>query len=323
LADRPLKNRRAAAVTAAPRGLNAHTSYTQTNPPAQPEAPAFVEAAMSAQAGRCIKCGKDKLVMPLHGEKGGPLTCWACGIEWHAEHNGKRKWGRIVIKAIRAFLKAGGRFSDLDELKLAALGAGLFHFPDWEDTLGSEVGDITTELLEDAIRLTHPDRHPAQRKEAAHRVTESLIVLRPFVFPAPKDKPPALPAPRNGSTASHGWEAVKPLRIEYPCAACNLTIPSCYCDACKAEFEKQWALQRERERAQRQERRKRKRAMRPPVKCAACGVEFKGKRKDAKFCSATCRQAAHRSRVTDKGRAHSALLAAVTEPIYCGASGAT
>ena len=38
----------------------------------------------------------------------------------------------------------------------------------------------------------------------------------------------------------------------------------------------------------------------PASACAACGEKFKGKRKDARFCSDTCRQRAHRQPVTAK-----------------------
>jgi hypothetical protein len=44
----------------------------------------------------------------------------------------------------------------------------------------------------------HPDRHALKHKALATRVTQELLALRPFVFPAPKPRQPA-PAPRNGS----------------------------------------------------------------------------------------------------------------------------
>jgi hypothetical protein len=43
------------------------------------------------------------------------------------------------------------------------------------------------------------------------------------------------------------------------------------------------------------EHRARRRRPRPPGRCAVCGTAFEGKRQDAKHCSATCRQRAHRS----------------------------
>ncbi len=79
-------------------------------------------------------------------------------------------------------------------MKLAAGGI----FEDWgidlvgyvnADTIGAEVGDITAELLADTIELTHPDKHPPEREEKAKRVTQELLALKPFVFPAPKPEP--------------------------------------------------------------------------------------------------------------------------------------
>jgi hypothetical protein len=40
---------------------------------------------------------------------------------------------------------------------------------------------LAPELLGDAIRLTHPDRHPAERFEMANRVTAGLIEMRDSV----------------------------------------------------------------------------------------------------------------------------------------------
>jgi len=52
----------------------------------------------------------------------------------------------------------------------------------------------------------------------------------------------------------------------------------------------------------------RKLAMRKAVKCSVCGTDFKGKRTDARYCSAACRQQAHRKRVTDKTSSTGALV---------------
>jgi hypothetical protein len=40
---------------------------------------------------------------------------------------------------------------------------------------------LSIELLEDAIALAHPDRHPAERAARANRVTAQLLALRPHV----------------------------------------------------------------------------------------------------------------------------------------------
>jgi hypothetical protein len=180
-----------------------------------------------------------------------------------------------------------------------------------EDTIGGEVGDITTELLEDAIRLTHPDRHPAERQEFAHRVTLALIALRPFVFPAPKK-----PEPVTVKQTSPEGTTKEPLRnlprLTYPCEACIDEVPYYYCGACRAEWEKRQEKEREAERTKRKKwteaARKRRLAQRVMSTCPVCNTQFAGKRKDARYCSAACRQAAHRERVTDKTSAHGAAI---------------
>jgi hypothetical protein len=40
---------------------------------------------------------------------------------------------------------------------------------------------LSIELLEDAIALAHPDRHPAERADRANRVTSQLLALRQHV----------------------------------------------------------------------------------------------------------------------------------------------
>jgi hypothetical protein len=254
---------------------------------------------MSAELGECPECGgKQKLLMPLYGEKGGPLTCIPCGMDWHAAHSRKRKLGRIVTKAIKGYLAAGGGWDDVDRLKLAAVGVPLYDFE--ADTIGADVGDITLELLEAAVRLTHPDRHPPERQEAARLVTQELLALKPFVFPAPKEKP----VERNASTVVQRGDAEKPLRIEYPCELCLGQIPMDYCNDCKAEHKRRRQKEAERERGLRRAAYKRRRQLKlyrlGPWKCATCGDKFKPKRTDARYCSAACRQKAHRERVTEK-----------------------
>ena len=73
-------------------------------------------------ADHCPKCGEFELLAPLHGERGGPISCIQCGLKWHGEHGRRRKLGRIVVKAMKAFNNAGGSWSDYDKLKLAAMG---------------------------------------------------------------------------------------------------------------------------------------------------------------------------------------------------------
>src|SRR5262245_41151776 len=80
-----------------------------------------------ASAGDCPKCGKPGLIMPLHGERGGPLMCLNCGMEWHAKHSRRRKFGRIIVKACRLYMDNGGQWRDFDKLKLSAMGFDVLH----------------------------------------------------------------------------------------------------------------------------------------------------------------------------------------------------
>ena len=69
---------------------------------------------MSTQAGSwhvgtCPQCERpNRTVGPLHGEQGGPPFCIQCGVAWHGKNGRKRKLGRIVVKAMQLFFKAGG-----------------------------------------------------------------------------------------------------------------------------------------------------------------------------------------------------------------------
>ena len=119
----------------------------------------------SGGPGQCDGCGESTWLLPLHGDGSGPLRCFKCAGEWNARHSRKRKAGRIVIKALKLFDEAGGSYADVNKLRLVASGISL---PGYEaDTLGVEIGDITLELLMDALVLCHPDRHPVERKELA------------------------------------------------------------------------------------------------------------------------------------------------------------
>jgi hypothetical protein len=260
----------------------------------------------AVSAGTCPNCGKDHpYLLPLHGDRGGPLFCPLCAGEWNARHSRRRKFGRVVIKAIQLYLANGGSFSDIRKMEgavaMAQLGfkAETAHFR--ADEIGSEVGDITSELLADTLQLTHPDRHPPERKEMAQRVTQELLALKPFVFPAPKPKPAQPVTPRrNGSEGSRQETPQKPSQPAYPCELCAGSIPYFYCTPCKAEYQRRREAEREAGRAKRRKqaerRRERKRMMTRPIPCPGCGDPFKPSRKDARYCSNVCRQRAHRER---------------------------
>lgn len=244
--------------------------------------------------GYCDGCKRRAVLVPLHGpEKGGPLRCYVCAGAWHAEHGRRRRTGRVVIRAIQAFTDGGGSWDDVDKLKITAMGHGFFSGVDplgylaESATNADETILLSSEILAAALRLVHPDAHPPERQELAIRVTQQLLALQPFVFPAEKPKPIVTP-----SRGSRSATAVEPLR-RYPCAECASTVPLHYCTACRAEFERRRREELAAINAKRKARRIRARqARRKP--CAACGKEFRGKRKDARFCSPACRQRAHR-----------------------------
>jgi hypothetical protein len=197
------------------------------------------------------------LLFPLHGEKGGPMVCLTCRGAWHAEHGKRRNRGRVVIRAIKALIDGGGPIKDIDKLKFAAIGHDWFG--DAADSLGyldgaakisDEIIELTSELLNEAIALTHPDKHPPERREQATRVTQELTNLKPFVFPAPQPKPPppipqAAP-PCNASVNVSSADLKEPSRPAFPCPQCAGDIPLYYCDACKAEHNKRWKAERKR-----------------------------------------------------------------------------
>ena len=130
----------------------------------------------------------------------------------------------------------------------------------------------------------------------AQRVTQELLALKPFVFPAPKPKPapPPTPAERNGFPAAPPGSAGDLSHLNYLCEICADQPSYLYCDACRAEYDK-----REREKYDRANahantlRRKRReeyaeaRRRRP---CKMCREPVKTSRKDARYCSNACRQ---------------------------------
>jgi hypothetical protein len=241
---------------------------------------------MTFELGHCAICKSQsqKVVIPLHGEQGGPQVCHICSGKWHAEHGRKRRAGRVVIRAIKAYEDAGGKWSDVDKLKLSCLGRyvgrlgadafGLDPLGYMADAINSdgESVDLTTELLDAAIRLTHPDCHPPERQELAKSVTQELLALRPFAFPAPAQKPIAPPMPRDDSVNVPRRDFKEPLQPTYPCKECKSTVPYCYCTPCRAEFEKRRNVERDKananQRRQYARRKERREWKNPPTKIA-------------------------------------------------------
>src|SRR5208337_2785280 len=208
--------------------------------------------------------------------------------------------GRVVIRAIKAYVDGGGSWSDVDKLKdTALLGYDTFGFLDgigkFIDPLGymaetaktvDETILLTSELLAEALRLTHPDAHPPERRELATRVSQQLLALQPFVFPAETPKPttPYDPA-KDGSFKPRGAALKEPSHDDaprYPCADCASTVPYYYCAPCRAEYDerqrKKLELQRAKQHAWYKMRKARQEMgqKRPP--CAACGTAIEGRR---------------------------------------------
>ena len=267
---------------------------------------------MTGKHCNCTKCGKHDYCMPLHGERGGPFCCLLCIGKWDAEHIPRFRARRVLIKALQAYDAVGGHLygKDLDEMRFAATRAF-----DRNTTAATDFSDLTSELLTAAIALTHPDKHPPERKAEAQRVTQELIALKPFVFPAPRPSEcEPSPKPSDASSKQTGEDFNKPSEPAYPCEDCRDTIPSLYCDACRAQWEKK---QREREEREEQQRLKKNARQRQrygqlkayrqrrlkPTFCATCGELFKPKRSDAQYCSAPCRQRAY---VKREGKASNA-----------------
>jgi hypothetical protein len=204
----------------------------------QPEA----DAPRYAHAN-CAICGKSDYVTPLHDDAGGPMCCLLCKGQWHAEHGRRMKAGRVVIRAMKGYEAAGGNWLDFDKLKLSVVEFGEL------DPLGYLAGkakidnaviDLTSELLTDVLKLTHPDHHPPERRELAQRVTAQLLDLQPFVFPAPQSEPveydEASPWPDNRDSHRSKSDVSRP--PQFPCVGCADTIPMYYCAACRTEYDK-------------------------------------------------------------------------------------
>jgi hypothetical protein len=263
--------------------------------------------ALSAAAFRhvyCEICDKHDYCRPLHGDRGGPLCCLSCAGKWEAEHRPRQRARRVLVKALKAYGAAGGSVfgHDFDKLKLTATSDNLFG----DDTAAADFSDLTTELLTATLALVHPDKHPPERRAEAQRITQELLALKPFVFPAPEPEPtPKSKARSKRSDADDDPGKHLSNALDYPCNDCCDTVPILYCTACRAEYDKREKKEFEQRTAkQRAEYARRREALltrRPPVICFVCLKEFRSKRSDARFCSERCRQQAHRKApVTDK-----------------------
>ena len=228
--------------------------------------------------GNCTRCGEHKLVGPLHLDKGGPEVCLRCGSDLHTEMNNRKRDQDFWLK----------RF----------MGDG---------------SELYQDVLEDAVRLTHPDKHPPERTELATRVTQELLKLRPFLKPRPKPVSSVIHAPATSPTGrtdapprndsvnaarERNEEALRKLREmpKYPCDSCRHTAPMYYCNLCREKWEDIRRKESEHMNKMQRLRRLRCKLARPATVCLGCGNKFKG-RKDAKHCSAACRVKAFRRKL--------------------------
>ena len=261
----------------------------------------FQGVIITGNVATCTKCGSETYVEPLHGERGGPPYCPICAGAWHAEHGRKRRAARVLIKTMKGYEQAGGSLwgKDFDELKLAAGGF------DYLRRTGAEAdfSDLTTELLAATLALTHPDKHPPELKAEANRVTQELLALRPFVFPAPEPEPP--PKPPSDVSSNNPRETLNETsQRAYPCIDCTDALPSHYCNACRERYDREWDEQEKIEDAkrkkanerQRQRYDRRRNAFLETLEfstCSTCGEEFEPKRLHARYCCHACRQRAY------------------------------
>ena len=212
--------------------------------------------------------GTSALVFPLHGvDKGGPLVCPECAAEITNDYKHRRVAALAQLGIDRKVKPHGPTY-------------------------------LTLELLQDTLLLVHPDKHPPERAELASRVTAALLELKPFTPRAPKPKPP--PPPVTDTCLSPELQQKIRDAMAAICLDCVGLTPLYYCSTCRARWDERQRKERERERAKQQKRyarrRQRKLLRRPSRLCAAgCGADIKALRADAKFCSSTCRQRAHRA----------------------------
>jgi hypothetical protein len=189
------------------------------------------------------------------------------------------------------------------QIKAAAMCRDIFEI----DPLGylsgiaktkDEVIELTSEVLTDTLKLTHPDHHPPERQALAHHVTRQLLALQPFVFPTSKPKV-VTPTPQHNEPVTFSAEVNKKSSQAYPCQKCADTAPYWYCTACRAEYDRRRRVDLDKENAGRRALRAKMRLLKPPATCVECKTTFKPTRKDARFCTPRCRQRSHRN-VTDK-----------------------
>jgi hypothetical protein len=214
----------------------------------------------------CAYCRQERLLVALHGNRGGPDVCIECS-------------GSILARARRNQRRESLMWKGFGDL----------------DPRYAPPGDLDTELLRDILALTHPDRHP-DRRELATRVTARLTALQPYILP-PKPPEPKRDA-KVGRDRVATREPVTDLLGDYPCKTCRELLPRLYCDACRARYDENLERESRHEREKRRQRERARRARRrlKHRRCETCRGYFKSPRRDARYCSAACRQKAYRDR---------------------------
>ncbi len=212
----------------------------------------------------CPRCGKPTfLLLPIHGERGGLELCIPCGVEVRRDASDREREQKEFLD---------------DFLNGRMFGK--------KTTAGP--GEISRELLTEALKLTHPDRHGPNLNALATRVSAELTALRVHA------KPKAKPAPVSGDVRSR---PVGPRPVckkpKYPCDMCRRLVPYYYCDKCRARWDANRQAERDREN---QKRRRRRQWRRTGLTCEVCESHFTPGRVDARYCSPACRQRAYRQR---------------------------
>ncbi len=232
---------------------------------------------------RCVNCGTDQLVTRLHRERGGPMVCPKCN-------------DRILLEISRERKAQEAIFSAFGQDSLEVLGSNNGH-PE---------SQLSLELLDDILSLVHPDKHPPERASLAHRVTVELLAHRATVevlaLGQPvKSRPASANLPVTGMhrrTAKTSDNTLRKASQFSPCDDCRVMAPRYYCDDCRQRWARERQAKREKENAAARQRRARKRLLWRAT-CAHCETAFIPKRRDARYCSAACRQKAHRTRTID------------------------
>jgi hypothetical protein len=251
-----------------------------------------MSSSRNVEAGslkRCAHCDKKALLVALHGDRGGPSVCLDCQGEVLAlARDGQRREARrmkLMMRTLHDEMRGGS-----DGLSQA-----------WERTFGSEPGDpdaladlLRSDVLMEAVSLTHPDLHP-NRSEVATRVTAMLTAAREYASPPKSPKPP-----RDASPSVTPPQVDQPVTREpdpYPCDTCqHLRTIHLWCDSCRSRWWREREERLERDRAYRRDLRARNRIEPLARACADCGEYFTPSRADTRYCSDACRQHAYRER---------------------------